>query len=83
MKRNKCTYDIVINFPIFFWQECVACNYEYRREHGYHTMVGPFWQGIGKTIYVCKECAPDSLAADNAFKIYTSKQLNSTNLGNV
>lgn len=54
-------------FPLLFWYECCGCDREFRREHGWRAITGPYGGGGGRVRYLCSECAPTREAADDFF----------------
>lgn len=52
MNRQSRKYEIYSRWPVFFWQECVFCNKEFRREPMYELML---WNS---SVHSCTVCSP-------------------------
>jgi len=58
-KNNKPPW-IYPFYPILCWHECIFCNQEFRREHGWKVIGQHFINGVYSTNYVCNSCAKTS-----------------------
>ncbi len=74
MKRERKNYkcdgnEVSISrvWPIFFWEFCVVCQKEFRREYGWQHFTNSF-KGI--TRYICCECCPTEQEAVDAMDKY-------------
>ncbi len=54
--RKKQTVECYTIFPLLFWYPCSQCGQEFRRETGYVTITGPYYNGKGKCKYLCNAC---------------------------
>lgn len=48
----------------FFWDTCVSCGKEFRRERGWRTLTGPWFRGCGQWRYTCGTCAQTAADAE-------------------
>lgn len=50
-------------YPLLCWYECMFCNQEFRREHGWKVVGQCSMNGFYSTNYVCNSCAssPDDV----------------------
>jgi len=68
MKRKLDKYPHIHSvWFIFYWELCKACEREFRREPGWSALSGPYVNGHGRIIYVCKECCPTKKDAARVF----------------
>lgn len=51
----------------FFWRLCEACKLDFRRENGWRTLSGPFFNGNGHWEYLCQRCAPSLEAVEEFY----------------
>jgi hypothetical protein len=63
MKRDKLKYEVYKHYGLFIWQQCFACNQEFRREKSFRLWTGPR-QGF---FYICSGCASTKEEAIIAF----------------
>jgi len=54
-------------YTIFNWHQCCRCKKDFRREHGYRALTGPYYGGAGTWRYVCGTCGPNIETADIVF----------------
>ena len=69
MKRNhiiKYQY-LYRHFPLFFWAKCCGCDKDFRREWGWYSVAGPYYNGMGRKYCLCKTCAPTRAIANDFF----------------
>ena len=59
IKPDRYRHGIYSHYALFFWKECASCKQEFRREHGWHYLGGPIYNGMGHRYYLCATCAPD------------------------
>lgn len=66
MKREMSCIDKSVkrHYSFFFWELCISCKKEFRRENGFRFELGPYFDrsgmGIptGTTYHLCGEYAP-------------------------
>ncbi len=68
MVRKKQIVKCNTIFPLLFWYPCCQCGQEFRRETGYVTITGPYYNGKGKYKYICNTCCNGS--RDIAYQIF-------------
>lgn len=76
MKRERRELELTRINPWFFWETCVECRKEFRREKGWRVFGGPFYGGQGTFRYLCSTCAPTE---EKAIEIFTKKPTLPTN----
>lgn len=50
-------------FPLFSWYYCCNCVSKFKWMVGWKKTVGPYYGGVGKTQYLCSDCAPTRVDA--------------------
>lgn len=60
-------HTFVSIFPILFWYDCFICKNQFRREKGYATLAGPYFNGRGRYYHVCGRCAKSKEEASQKF----------------
>jgi len=62
VKNNKPPW-ISHFYPVLFWYECIFCNQEFRREHGWKVVGQHSINGVYSINHVCNNCAksPDDV----------------------
>ena len=61
MKRNKLQYPIIKKYKsFFFWEECIFCKQEFRREQGFEILDKKFCHASNESplyySYCCSSC---------------------------
>lgn len=61
-------------FPLT-WVECCSCYHEVRFEFAWHFVIGPYHNGIGVDIHLCRQCSPSKSNAMHFAKVYREQRI--------
>lgn len=64
-RKHKQVYErpLYRHYGLFIWRQCSCCKEDFRREKGFRFLVGPFFNGMRRWLYLCGSCAPEDSAA--------------------
>jgi len=82
VKREKEYYANVMygevhnHYGIFFWQECLFCRKEFRREAGYRFLMQSSFTGFGANAwsYSCSACSTSKEDVNKNVKAFYTKR---------